>query len=459
MQKTNILVIGAGLTGLTTAYYLNKKNADFKVIEQSDTFGGVIKSVTENGFTYEEGPNTGVLGTPEVVELLEELASHCTADVAGDNVKKRFILKNGKWEQMPLGLVQAVKTPLFTTKDKFRLLGEPFRKPGIDPHESLAQLVCRRMGRSFLDYAIDPFILGVYAGDPNLLVTKYAMPKLYNLEQNYGSFIGGSIKKMFGKKDPALKKVTRKVFSVMGGLSNLTTALYKSSGEKNFIFSAKDISVTPVESGYVVNFMQNGQLVSIACNKVITTTGAFALPEILPFVAAEKMQKLTSLLYTRVIEVVLGFKVWKGMNLDGFGGLIPHKENRQILGALFLSSLLKDRAPENGALITLFMGGVRKSNLVDLPDSEIEQIVKREISDLMQIQNFAPDLFKIIRHKHAIPQYSASSGERFETIEALQNQYKGLILGGNMCDGIGMADRVKQGKRLAELAVNQQDLI
>ncbi len=215
MEKTtNIAIIGAGLTGLTTAFYLKKQHKDFLVLEENNRVGGVIHTQHQDGFTFEEGPNTGVLGSPEAAELFEDLGGLCSLETAGGNVNKRYILKNGEWTAMPMGLIDAVKTPLFTMKDKFRILAEPFRKPGTDPEEPLSELVKRRMGQSFLDYAIDPFILGVYSGDPSKLITKYAFPKLYNLEQNYGSFIGGSVKRMFRKKDERAKKATRKVFSV-----------------------------------------------------------------------------------------------------------------------------------------------------------------------------------------------------------------------------------------------------
>jgi oxygen-dependent protoporphyrinogen oxidase len=354
--------------------------------------------------------------------------------------------------------MQGIKTPLFTTKDKFRLLAEPFRKKGTNPHETLADLVKRRMGQSFLDYAIDPFILGVYSGDPAYLVPKYALPKLYNLEQDYCSFIGGAIKKGFAKKDEREKKATRKVFSVEGGLANLTKALYQSVGEEHFLFNAGNINVQPENNYFTVTFIQNGEQKSIQAKKVITATGAYALPEILPFVPTEQMQKISNLKYARVVEVVLGFNNWQGFPLDGFGGLIPFIDNRDVLGYLFLSAFLKNRAPKQGALITLFLGGVRKDYINDYSDEEIRKIVEKETLDLMKLSNFKPDLFKIFRHKQAIPQYGADSGERFKTVEALEKQYQGLIIGGNLKEGIGMADRVKQAKLLSQRAYKANDL-
>ncbi len=449
-KTTDVLIIGSGLTGLSAAHYLRKAGIDFIVIERNSEPGGVIKTCRENGFIYEKGPNTGVIGSEVIADIFEDLKDHCKLETASKEAKNRYILKEGKWAALPTGLVSGIKTLLFTTKDKIRLLAEPFRKKGSDPHETLSELVKRRMGQSFLDYAVDPFILGIYAGNPDTLIPKYALPKLYNLEQNYGSFIGGAIKKQFEKKTTEEKKITREVFSAQGGLSNLVDALYKSTGENNFIFSAKNIVVKPFKEIYKVCYRANEHASEIYAKNVILTTGAYELPTLLPFISKAEMSKITKLQYAKVTVVTLGFRKWNGMRLDGFGGLVPYKENSDILGFLFLSTLFSNRAPDEGALITAFMGGTRNERVAALPDSRIYDIVKKETANLLKINDFNPDLFKINRYEHAIPQYEVSSAVRLAAINKAEQEFPGLLLGGNIRDGIGMADRAKQGKLIAE---------
>jgi protoporphyrinogen/coproporphyrinogen III oxidase len=464
MENKNTLIIGAGLTGLSTAHFLKKKGVEFLILDKNSGPGGVIQTKEEDGFVYETGPNTGVLGSSELVEIFEDLKGQCELETANENASNRYILKNGKWEPLPSGLMAGIKTPLFTLKDKIRLLGEPFRSKGKNPHETLSELVKRRMGQSFLDYAIDPFIIGVYAGDPDILIPKYALPKLYNLEQTYGSFIGGAIKKQFEKKTEAEKKITRKVFSAKGGLTNLANAMHTNLGKENFRFEISGLKIEPIKNPdeqsaefkhrYKVQWETTREKNEILAQNVIFTGGSFELPEILPFISKTDLNHFTSLFYAKIVEVTLGFKKWNGITLDGFGGLIPSKEKREILGVLYMSTLFSGRAPEGGALLTIFMGGVRNEKLTELSDYEIKNVVEREIRDLMQLKDFNPDLFKITRYNHAIPQYELSSGKRFETIDKLEKQYPGLILGGNMRDGIGMADRAKQGKLLSDQVLN-----
>ena len=447
----DIIVLGAGLTGLATGYHLKKKGLDIYVVEQAGRVGGVIRSVQEAGFLYEEGPNSGVIGNAEVINLFEELAEDCEIEVASNQVKKRYVLKSGRWEPLPSGFKAAVFTPLFSWKDKFRILLEPFRPAGKDPHETLAGLVRRRMGQSFLNYAIDPFIIGVYAGDPARLVPKYALPKLYNLEQQYGSFIGGTVKKSFQPKSEEQKKISRAVFSVKGGISSLVEALADRVGRENILCNCNEVKVVPVDGRFEVSYTNSvGENIVLKTRKVISTVGAHQLVRVMPFIDPVSLSKISALHYTKVLEVVVGYKKWNGMNLDAFGGLIPFAEKRDLLGVLFMSALFKNRAPEGGALFSIFMGGVRRPDIFELSDKNVHEIIKREFLQLMQLNEFCPDLLKIIRHSYAIPQYEADSGERFQAISEIEKQFPGLLIGGNLRDGIGMADRILQARQLAD---------
>ena len=446
--QPGIAIIGAGLTGLTAAWYLKKNGLTATIFERSGRAGGVIKTFHENGFVYEAGPNTGVLGNPEALELMEDLHPECRIEIADNAAKARWIWKGDRWEPLPSGLISAIKTPLFSLGDKLRILAEPFRKKGTNPDETLAQLVQRRLGKSFLQYAVDPFILGIYAGDPDYLVTKYALPKLYNLEQNYGSFIRGSMKKAKEPKSERDKKATREIFSIQGGLQNLIDALVKKTQEMPLLLNCGKITVEPLSDGRFKVETENGQ--SGVFKTVISTVGAHALNELIPFAFDENLANICCLRYAKVAQVSLGFKKWDGIPLKSFGGLVPFEEHRDILGALFISSFLKNRAPEEGALMSVFLGGLRRPEIAVLPDNEILAIVEREITSMMKLKEFHPDLVKIHHYDHAIPQYGPESGARLKTIREIEEKHPGLILAGNIRDGIGMADRIKQGRTIAE---------
>lgn len=448
-MKYDAIIIGAGLTGLSTAFYLKRKGLNIVVLEKEKRTGGAIRSHNENGFVFEEGPNTGVIGNPEIAELFEFLGIN--PETANSDAEKRLILKNNKWHPLPCGAVSFLKTPLFSFSDKIKIAFEPFRKKGTDPEESVASLASRRIGRSFVDYAVNPFISGIYAGDPTKLVTKYALPKLYNLEQKYGSFIGGSYKKSKEVKSDRDKKATRKVFSGKQGFSSLVEKLVEKIGEENIICSAEKIQIIPHQKQYEVTFLQEGNPTILTADKVISTVGAHALPQILPFVNDTDMFNISTLTYARVIQVAVGVnREAIDDQYISFGGLIPEKENQRILGVLFPSFCFEDRAPEGYATLAIYMGGIRNPEIFELNDDAIKQIVREDLDSLFHIPTSAIQFIKIFRHPYAIPQYEKSSGKRFETIEKIESQYPGLIIAGNLRNGIGIADRVKQAYDIAE---------
>lgn len=444
-QQHEIVVIGAGLTGLSTAFHLHRQGRDVVILEKADRVGGQIHTYHENGFTFESGPNTGVVSFPEVAELFQMLEGSCQLEIARESSKRRLIWKGDRFHELPSSPVSAITTPLFRLSDKFRILGEPWRKKGTDPDEPVGALAARRLGKSFYEYAVDPFVSGVYAGDPMKLTTRYALPKLYNLEANYGSFIRGAIAKAKEPKTDRDRLATKKVFSAVGGLQRLVEALSK---DLRIITSANNLKVIPTADGqWSCTYNGTEEIVS---RKVVTTVGAYALPALLPFIPEAQMQKMSNLFYAPIIQVILGVKNARGLDFPAFGGLVPSKEQKRVLGILFPSSCFEQRCPDGGALYSYFIGGARHTDYLQKSDDEIREITLEAFHSMLKYPaDMQPDLLRIFRHEHAIPQYWSDSGERFATIETLQQQYPGLILAGNMRDGIGMGNRIHQGTTIA----------
>ena len=447
----DIAIIGAGLTGLTTAFWLTRAGKKIQIIERQDRAGGQIRTFQENGFVYESGPNTGVVSYPEVAELFAALSPDCTLETAREESKKRWIWKGNKFHALPSGLVSAVTTPLFTLYDKFRILGEPFRGKGTNPDESVAELAARRLGKSFVDYAVDPFLSGVYAGNPHTLITRHALPKLYNLEQDYGSFIKGSIAKAKLPKSERDKLATKKVFSAVGGLERLAEALVKAIGKEQITLSASEVKIQPQGKQWLITYRTPEGEQSLIANKVVTTCGAYALPDLLPFIPKEDIGQISNLHYAPIIQASVGFHNTRGLQFGAFGGLVPSKEKKDVLGILFPSACFAGRSPEEGALFSFFIGGVRHADMLDWSDEKLKDMILKNIHSMLKFPADAqPDLIKIHRHQKAIPQYEKSSEARFKMIEELQTRYPGLILAGNIKGGIGMADRIRQATGIAK---------
>jgi protoporphyrinogen/coproporphyrinogen III oxidase len=445
----NIAIIGAGLTGLVTAYYLQRAGHRITLFEQASRAGGVIETLQQNGFTWETGPNTGVLGKPEAQELFDDLGVPDLLETASPLAAKRYIWKGLRWHAIPTSPFAGLRTPLFSWRDKFSLLFEPWRPRGNNPNETLSALVQRRLGQSILDYAVDPFISGVYAGHPDIIIPRYALPKLYQLEQEYGSFLRGAWHKMRSPKSSRERKASRKTFSAQGGLQKLIDTLVTAIGPHNILLNCQNLEFSPSSTGW------QSSNTHPPYSHVISTVGAHALPQLLRPLDPSLLAQAASVRYAPVAEIAVGFQRWQGMPLDGFGGLVPSKENRDLLGVLFLSSLLKNRAPSGGALFAVFVGGLRHPDYVTRSDAALRTLVAREFCNMMGVSSFKPDLFKIHRHTQAIPQYDISTPARLQAMESLEQRYPGLLIGGNGRDGIGMADRIAQGRHLAAQVLKQ----
>ena len=99
----------------------------------------------------------------------------------------------------------------------------------------------------------------------------------------------------------------------------------------------------------------------------------------------------------------------------------------------------------------MFLGGTRNPEIINKSDDEIINMVVDEVRETMRTTSAMPDLVRVFRYTHAIPQYERSSAERLACIKELENRYPGLILAGNIRDGIGIADRVKQARMIVNL--------
>jgi len=437
----NIAIIGAGLTGLTTAFYLKKYGFNVCVYEKTDRCGGAMHTLHQDGFSFEAGPTTGVINSPEVFELFEDLNILDKINYADENAKKRLIWKNNSFHPLPSGPISAISTPLFSLKDKIKVLFEPFISKGNNEHENLAHLVKRRLGTSFLNYAIDPFIGGIYAGNPENLIPKYALPKLYNLEQEYGSFIKGAFAKARKKKNDREKKASKKMFSFYGGFSSLINELVANIGEENILTQQKELKIEKQDDKYIIN-KESYDLIVSAC----PSTG---FKESFAFLNEDEIDKLTNIKYAPVVQIALGFKNWDGIDLNAFGALVPSIEKRNVLGILFTSSFLKDRAPKDSILLSIFMGGTRNEAITKEDDDIILNKAIEEVNSMLKPKNAEINLSHIFRHKYAIPQYEITSKERFQAIKEIENKYSNFFVGGNIHNGIGIGDRIKQGNNIA----------
>ncbi len=446
-----IVILGAGISGLTTAYLLNKKGFDVTVLEKRNEVGGSMESVCENNFLFDRGPNSGLETTPVIGEIVKELGLEDQLLYANKKGNKRYILRNNQLHPLPMNPPSFLKTKLFTPAGKLRLVAEPFIGRSNDGYyQSIADFVKRRLGREFLDYAINPFVAGVYAGNPEELSVKSAFPKLYELEEKYGGLIMGTIKSIKERKRRAEKsKQSAKMFSFKDGMQTLPEAIADFLGDK-VKTSAEVASIEKSENGFKVNFINAGTNEFIEADEVISTLPAYVAADLFKHFDEKLSEHLTQVYYPPVLVQYLAYKIEDiKQPLDGFGFLIPAKEKKSFLGAIWSSVLFPNRAPEGEASFTLFVGGSRNPEVANTDKEIVFKKVRKEFEELMRITG-EPTFNSYRFWNKAIPQYNIGYIEHENYFAEFEKQNPGLYLSGNYRGGISVGDCIKSANRLAD---------
>lgn len=455
-MESDVLVIGAGLSGLVAAFKARKAGLNVTVLEARARPGGVIGSERREGVLLERGPNSGLDTTPLINEMLTDLG---IADQRVDGSRessRRYVVRGGRLVALPTSPGAFLGTPLFSTGAKLRLFAEPFiRKSPADAEESIAQFVRRRLGSEFLDYAIEPFVAGIYAGDPEQLSVPAAFPRLHALEQRYGSLIKGAIMGARERKKSADKaKNAAASFSFREGMQTLTDALGRAVGGIEC-----GVRVGTIEAGADGTFAVTGERAGASfvrrARAVIVATPAYAAADLVGALAPEAAAALAAIPYPPV--TVVGSAYRRGdiaHPLDGFGFLAPARERPAVLGSLFSSSMFEGRAPADTVVLTTFVGGRRNPELATVGDEEVARAVHGELVRLVGARA-QPLRTEITRWARAIPQYTMGHLGRIAAVERAERAVPGLYFCANYRGGVSIGDCVKAGHAIAEKAASR----
>ena len=441
----DVIIIGAGIAGLSAAYELSKKQMDFQVLEINDRVGGNIQTIDTEGALVESGPYTFSSSSTEIMNLVKELGIEEQLLESNPSSKKRFIYLDSQLKQLPTGPIEFFKSDLLTKEGKWTLLEELFIKKE-EKEESVEDFFTRRFGREIVKNIIQPFLNGIYAGDVKKLSINSVFPKLKTLEDKYKSVIlGGVLSSNFGT---AAKKMT--LYSFIEGMEALPKTLYEVLRNK-ITLNVKNLEITRARDFFVVNFKSNNKTINYTASSILLAIPAHRVSNFNSIIPDEYISDFSQIEYVPVATVAQKIEKTKvDNNFEGFGFLCEREPHRKLLGTIWVSSIFPNRIQSDYHLLTSYIGGSYFKKVADLDDDETASLASKELSEILKLdQNLFETLFVKV-HKLAIPQFNIGHNDRIKRIESLMNTNYGLYFTGNYLYGISINDTIKTSKQIVE---------
>lgn len=460
-SERHVVVVGAGITGLTTAYVLARAEPRVRVtlVERRERVGGNIETERRDGFLLDGGPDSFLSTKREGAELCRELGLGGELIVPRPEAKKVYMVHEGHLEPMPGGLALAIptkvgpmlSTPLVSFPGKLRMLGDlvlPRRRDTSD--ESIEDFIARRFGREAARRLAAPLLGGIYAGDIGELSVLSTFPQLVEVEKKHGSLARGLVALQLARAKQAgsVKKsgdVPSPFMSLKGGMGALVAALVEKLPAGALKAGRAVERVERADAGWAV-VLDGGE--RLAADAVVFASPAHATAKLIPDERVARELGAIPYLSTATVFFALP-RAGLERPLDGSGFVAP-KGEAEVIAGTYVSSKWDGRAPDDHVLVRAFLGGARaKVNIPASSDDELVEVAKRSLEGLMGRLG-TPSMTRVFRYVDSNPQPVVGHGARLERIEARLKELPGLFLAGAAYDGVGIPDCVRQARAVAQ---------
>jgi oxygen-dependent protoporphyrinogen oxidase len=475
---THITIIGGGIAGLATAYYLQKKSresgieVDYTLVDSASRFGGKITTEQVDDFIIEGGPDSFITQKPWGTQLCRELGLADRLIPTNDERRNIFVLSKGKLIPFPGGYRLTVPTefvpfalsPLISPLGKLRMgldLVIPPRREQSD--ESLAAFIRRRLGAEALDKIAGPVMAGIYVADPERLSLLSTFPMFAEMERKYGSLIKAmqAAKKYHpspngahqnsGGQSSAGSRPQAMFTTLRGGMQELVEALLAQL-RGDLRPGCRVVGLRYLSPGFDVMF-DSSQGQPLKTDAIVLATPAYTAAALVESFAPRLAALLQKVRYVSTATVSLGYRradLPAQCDLNGFGFMVPKSEDRQILACTWSSTKFDHRAAADDVLLRLFVGGDQREHLVeDLADEELLALARAEVGAIMGIAA-QPLVQRLFRWPKGNPQYDVGHLDRVAEMEQVTATIPGLYLTGSAFRGIGLPDCIKSALTTVE---------
>jgi protoporphyrinogen/coproporphyrinogen III oxidase len=454
-ETDNVIVVGGGIAGLTSAYALWKKRTPFTLLEASERLGGVIRSEGLDGFLLEAGPDAILAQKPEGLALCRELGLAPRLVPTNPEQRKVYVARHGRLHALPDGLMLMVPTriwpfisaSLFSVSGKLRMARDLViarRRDGAD--ESIADFMRRRFGLEALELLGEPLMAGIHSGDPERLSMRATFPRFIELEARYGSLIRGMLA---ARSKSRRKSGTAAFYSLQGGLSDLVSALSARLPSPSVRTGARVRQLAKGPGGFAVTLASGERLSARAVVVAVPTSVSAGLAQPL---ASDVAATLSAVPFVSTAAVYLGYARKDVRHaLDGYGLLVPRSEGLRTCAWSFFSTKYPGRAPEGKVLLRAFLGGSRDPQILSQSDAQLIELARSDAGQLLGASG-EPLLTRVYRWPEATPQMEVGHLTRVEQLDRRLSEIPGLFLTGAGLRSTGIPDGIADATRVAEAA-------
>jgi oxygen-dependent protoporphyrinogen oxidase len=433
----DVAIIGGGVSGLSAAYELTGLGYRVVVLERQVKPGGNAQSERIGGFLMEHGPSSVNAQAMEAVGLSRDLGLESLRTELSGEVKARYLVGGGRLRGIsthPLGFLMS---DYLSPVARLRLMSEviiPKRKSDVE--ETISEFWSRRFGREFTDKVIDPLVAGLYAGKAEDLSVSAVFPSIVEMERKYGSISRAVLSKRFRKG----KMPGRRLFSWTGGIGTLPTALANQLGS-TIRTGVAVTSLTGSAKGFKISTAKSG---TVSAGAVILATQPHVSAALLEAMDGSAAQAISEIAAPPIAVAFLGYRRNQVDHpLDGLGFLAPAGEKRPLSGALFPSSMFRDRAPEGHVALSGYVGGARAPEMALMSTEDIIALAREEFRDLLGATG-EPVVARVRQWSQGLPQLTTGHGQRLQRIHEAEQRHPGLFVTGNYFTGPAIATCVKQ---------------
>jgi protoporphyrinogen/coproporphyrinogen III oxidase len=487
VSRTRIAIVGGGIAGLAAAYELEKQRAagaavDYTLFEAQPQLGGTLASEIVDGAVLERGPDSFLTEKLAAAELCRELGLGAELIPSNDAARKTYIVVRNRLVPLPDGLmflvptrlVPTMLTPLFSLRTRMRMALELLHppRPSVED-ESVASLVERHFGIEAVNRLADPLLNGIYGGDATQLSAQTVLPRMVEMERQYGSLTRGMLAARRRMRTAArISSRTQErgapnrgagaaIFTALrGGMQQLVDAIVARLDPACLKIATPVRGVTRTGEGWTIDARSARE----NFDALILATPAWAAGALLNSIDAALSAELSGIPYSSSVTINLVYDEAKdrgqigiGPLPEGFGFLVPAVEGRRMLACTFVHRKFLGRTPPGKAVFRAFLGGMKNEALLSAPDDELVAIVRREMSEILGAKIFPasaePQHVQVSRWQRAMAQYAVGHKQRVQRIRDRVSTLGGLRLAGNAYDGIGVPDCIRLGRQAArELA-------